>query len=41
VAIEALKDALKRKKATIDEIERYARICRVSRVMRSYLEAAA
>lgn len=39
VAIEALKDALKQKKATIDEIERYARICRVSRVMRPYLEA--
>jgi predicted transcriptional regulator of viral defense system len=41
VAIEALKDALKQKKATIDEIDRYARICRVSRVMRPYLEAVA
>ena len=41
VAIEALKDALKRKKATVDEIERYARICRVSRVIRPYLEAVA
>jgi predicted transcriptional regulator of viral defense system len=41
VAIEALKDALKQKKATIDEIERYARICRVSRVMRPFLEAVA
>jgi predicted transcriptional regulator of viral defense system len=41
VAIEALKDTLKRKKATIDEIERYARICRVSRVMRPYFEAVA
>ena len=39
VAIEALKDALKRRKATVDDIERYARICRVSRVMRPYLEA--
>src|ERR1700722_3466765 len=39
VAIEALKDALKRKKATVDEIERYARICRVSRIIRPYLEA--
>jgi predicted transcriptional regulator of viral defense system len=41
VAIEALKDALKRKKATVDEIERYARICRVSRIMRPYFEAVA
>ncbi len=41
VAIEALKDVLKQKKATIDEIDRYARICRVSRIMRPYLEAVA
>jgi len=41
VAIEALKDALKRKKATVDEIERYSRICRVSRIIRPYLEAVA
>ena len=41
VAIEALKDTLKRKKATIDEIDWYARICRVSRIMRPYLEAVA
>lgn len=41
VAIEALKDALKRRKATVDEIERYARICRVSRIIRPYLEAVA
>jgi predicted transcriptional regulator of viral defense system len=41
VAIEALKDVLKRKKTTIDEIDRYARICRVSRIMRPYLEAVA
>jgi hypothetical protein len=39
VAIEALKDALKRRKATVDEMERFARICRVSRVMRPYFEA--
>jgi predicted transcriptional regulator of viral defense system len=39
VAIEALKDALKRRKVTVDEIERYARVCRVSRVIRPYLEA--
>jgi hypothetical protein len=41
VAIEALKDTLKRRKTTVDEIERYAGICRVSRVIRPYLEALA
>ena len=41
VAIEALKDTLKRRKATVDEIERYAKICRVSRIIRPYLEAVA
>ncbi|HXP85655.1 MAG TPA: type IV toxin-antitoxin system AbiEi family antitoxin domain-containing protein [Bryobacteraceae bacterium] len=41
VAIEALRGALRRKKATVDEIERYARVCRVSRVIRPYFEALA
>ena len=41
VAIEALKETLVRKKATVDEIDRFSRICRVSRVMRPYLEALA
>jgi hypothetical protein len=41
VAIEALKDALKRRKTTVDEIERYAKICRVLRIIRPYLEAVA
>ncbi|MGH9673613.1 MAG: type IV toxin-antitoxin system AbiEi family antitoxin domain-containing protein [Bryobacteraceae bacterium] len=40
VAIEALRDALRRRKATIDEIERYAQVCRVSRIIRPYLEAS-
>lgn len=39
VAIEALRDAWRQKKATIDQIEKYAVICRVSKVMRPYLEA--
>jgi len=39
VAIEALKDSLGQKKATINEIYRYARICRVSKVIRPYMEA--
>jgi len=41
VALEALRDALKQKKTTVDELWRYARICRVANVMRPYLEAMA
>jgi hypothetical protein len=39
VAIEALKDCLRQKKASISEIYRYANVCRVSNVMRPYMEA--
>jgi predicted transcriptional regulator of viral defense system len=39
VAIEALKDSLRQKKASINEIHRYAKICRVSNVIRPYLES--
>ena len=39
VAIEALKDSLRQKKASISEIYRYAKICRVSNVIRPYMEA--
>ena len=39
VAIEALKDSLHQKKATIDEIYRYAKVCRVSNVIRPYMDA--
>ena len=38
VAREALLDALNQKKATRDDIWRYAKCCRMSRVMRPYLE---
>jgi predicted transcriptional regulator of viral defense system len=38
VAIEALKDCLRQKKATINEIYRYAKVCRVSNVIRPYME---
>jgi predicted transcriptional regulator of viral defense system len=38
VAREALRDALAQKKATRDEIWRLAKCCRMSRVMRPYLE---
>jgi predicted transcriptional regulator of viral defense system len=40
VALEALRDALRTRKATVDEIHRFAKICRVANVMRPYLEAA-
>jgi predicted transcriptional regulator of viral defense system len=39
VAIEALKDCLHQKKASVNEIYRYAKICRVSNVIRPYMEA--
>lgn len=39
VAIEALKDALAQRKATADDMWRFAKICRVANVMRPYLEA--
>jgi predicted transcriptional regulator of viral defense system len=38
IAREALKDSLSQGKATLDEIHRYARICRMLTVMRPYLE---
>lgn len=39
VALEALKDARAKKKASADDLWRYAKICRVANVMRPYLEA--
>ncbi len=39
VALEALRDARAKKKASADELWRYAKICRVANVMRPYLEA--
>lgn len=39
VAIEALRDCLRSRKATIDDLWRYAEVCRVANVMRPYLEA--
>jgi predicted transcriptional regulator of viral defense system len=39
VAIEALRDCLRYRKATVDELWRYAKVCRVSEVMRPYMEA--
>lgn len=39
VAIEALKDCLRQKLCTVEDLWRYAKICRVANVMRPYLEA--
>ena len=39
VALEALREAWRGKRFTMDELDRYAAICRVQRVMRPYLEA--
>ncbi len=39
VALEALKDARTRNKASMDDIWHYAKVCRVANVMRPYLES--
>lgn len=39
VAIEALKEVRRHKLATSDELWRYAKICRMTKVMRPYMEA--
>jgi hypothetical protein len=39
IAIEALKDCLHQKRASINAIYRYAKVCRVSNVIRPYMEA--
>lgn len=41
VAIEALRDALRARATSVDELWKYARLCRVSKIMRPYLEALA
>lgn len=39
VALEALREAWRARQFTMDELDHYARICRVQRVMQPYLEA--
>ncbi len=39
VALEALRDAWRSRKMTMDEMTHYARVCRVANVMRPYLES--
>ncbi len=39
VALEALRDCRKQRKATVDELWAAAKVCRVANVMRPYMEA--
>ena len=39
IALEALRDAWRQKKVTMDELWEWARLCRVANVMRPYLES--
>jgi predicted transcriptional regulator of viral defense system len=39
VALEALREAWRERRLTMDELDHYARVCRVARVMRPYIEA--
>ena len=41
VALEALREALSGRRCTVDELWRYAKVCRVSSVMLPYMEALA
>ena len=41
VAIEALRECLRFRRCTMDDLWRYAKICRVQNVMRPYLESLA
>jgi predicted transcriptional regulator of viral defense system len=39
VAVEALRECLRKKKCSIDDLWRYAKVCRMTNVMRPYMEA--
>jgi len=39
VALEALREVLRDRKCSIDELWKYAKICRVTNIMRPYIEA--
>jgi predicted transcriptional regulator of viral defense system len=41
VVLEALHDAWRNRRVTMDQVDRFARVCRVERVMRPYLESLA
>jgi predicted transcriptional regulator of viral defense system len=39
VALEALREVIRKRRCTTDELWRYAKICRVTKIMRPYMEA--
>jgi predicted transcriptional regulator of viral defense system len=39
VALEALRDVIRERKSSTDELWRYAKICRVTKIIRPYMEA--
>jgi predicted transcriptional regulator of viral defense system len=39
VALEALREAIRERRCTTDDLWRYAKICRVTKIMRPYMEA--
>jgi len=39
VAVEALRDCLRKRKATVDELWTYGKVCRVSNIIRPYMES--
>ena len=41
VALEALRDCWRRRKATMDDLWKAARVCRVANVMKPYMESLA
>ena len=41
ISLEALRDCRRQKKATMNELWHFARVCRVANVMRPYMEAVA
>jgi hypothetical protein len=41
VAIEALREAIRERRCSTDELWRYAKICRVAKIIRPYMEAIA
>jgi hypothetical protein len=41
VAVEALRDFTRRYRGGVNDLSRFARICRVSRVMQPYLDSIA
>jgi hypothetical protein len=39
VALEALRDCWRKRKATMDDLWKYAKVCRMTKVMKPYLES--